>query len=321
MSPQLPSLTRRTLLTSAATGALLAGASSTTAQASRLPATIALPNGIRPEGITSGPGATFYVGSLSDGRIVTGSLRTGSVRTLLPGATGRSIRGLFHDPRTGLVWAVGNLGTVGHVWAVDDRTGTVVSDTVIPGAVFLNDLVVTRRAVYVTDSQVDRLTVVPLGRGGRPLGAAATFVPLGGAWPAGDGVNINANGIRDLPGGSLVLNNSRVGGLWDVDPTTGVARRIPVSGGPGIVSGDGLERRGATLWNVRGSGPNQVAVVRLACGADGWRATWVSAVTAPTLDVPSTATYAVGSLWAVNARFGVPSPDTATYSIARLPTR
>src|SRR3954453_15925000 len=39
----------------------------------RLPSRIALPVGTRPEGITSCPGATFYVGSVADGRILTGS--------------------------------------------------------------------------------------------------------------------------------------------------------------------------------------------------------------------------------------------------------
>src|SRR3954470_20443998 len=108
-----------------------------------LPSSVDLPVGTQPEGITSGPGATFYVGSVADGRIVTGSLRGGPVRTLLAPATGRSLRGLYFDHRTRLVWAVGSLGPVGHVWAVHARSGHVVSDAVVPGAGFLNDLVVT----------------------------------------------------------------------------------------------------------------------------------------------------------------------------------
>jgi hypothetical protein len=62
-----------------------------------------------------------------------------------------------------------------------------------------------------------------------------------------------------------------------------------------------------------------VSVVRLARVRGGsWKGTWVTALTDRTLDVPSTATLAGGWLWAVNARFGVASPDTATYSITRL---
>ncbi len=286
------------------------------------PETIALPVGIRPEGITSAPGAIFFVGSLADGRIVTGNLRTGSLRILLAGAAGRQLRGLFHDTRTGLVWAAGNVGAEAHVWAVDDITGAVAADVIVPGAVFLNDLVVAGRTVWVTDSRVDRLTAIALDDEGRPAGAAPRFVPLGGAWPAGDGSAVNANGIRRLSDGSLVLNNSRVGGLWQVDPRTGRAAAIPVTGGKPLTGGDGLELRGSTLYDVRGSGSAEVSVVRLSAVRGGsWKGTWVTALTAATLDVPSTATLAGGWLWAVNARFGVASPDTATYSITRLPAR
>ena len=89
---------------------------------------------------------------------------------LLPAATGRSLRGLFHDRHTGLVWAVGSLGAEAHVWAVDDTTGAVVADVLVPGGGFLNDLVVTERAVWVTDSSVDRLTRIALNRRGLPRG-------------------------------------------------------------------------------------------------------------------------------------------------------
>ncbi len=132
---------------------------------------------------------------------------------------------------------------------------------------------------------------------------------------------MNANGIRALPDGSLILNNSRVGGLWQVDPATGEAAEIPVSGGPGIIGGDGLVLDGSTLYNVRGSGQAEVSVVELVPVGSVWAARWRGARTDETLDVPSTATLAGGWLWAVNARFGVASPDTATYWITRLPAR
>lgn len=284
----------------------------------RLPARIDLPTGTQPEGITSSPDGTFYVGSVADGRIVTGSLRGGPVRTLLPPAAGRSLRGLFHVRRTGLVWAVGSVGAVGHVWALHARTGAVVGDVVVPGAAFLNDLVVTRDAVWATDSSVDRLTVVRLDRHGRPARTAPRFVPLGGDWPSSPPNSFNANGIRVLPHGPIVLNHSRVGGLWQVDACTGTARRIPVAGGPPITSGDGLELVGHTSYNVRGSGPQDVSVVRLRCDDGRVRGRHVATLTDPTLDVPSTATASLGALWVVNARFGIPDPTTAPFAITRL---
>ena len=34
-------------------------------------------------------------------------------------------------------------------------------------------------------------------------------------------------------------------------------------------------------------------------------------------DVPSTIDFVAGNIWAVNARFGVANPDTATYSVVK----
>jgi hypothetical protein len=319
----LPSLSRRGAITLAAAG--LATAVPVTAQAAgpapRAPETVALPAGIRPEGITSGPGTRYYVGSLADGRIVTGDLLDASVSVLLPGAAGRQVRGLFWDERSGLVWAAGNVGPVAHVWAVDSTTGAVVTDVVVPGASFLNDLVVTQDTVWVTDSRVDRLTAIAVTSSGAPTGAAPRFVPLGGAWPAGNGMAVNANGIRELPDGLLVLNNSRTGGLFQVDPATGTAGEIPVTGGPGLVGGDGLHLDGRFLYDVRGSGQAEVSVLELTAGTGGWSVQWRGARTDETLDVPSTATLAGGWLWAVNARFGVANPDGAAYWVTRLAAR
>jgi len=313
-----PRLTRRAAL--GLTGAAgLVHLTQPGATASPTPTTVALPDGIRPEGITSGPGTTYYVGSLADGRIVTGDLLDGTVRTLWPGAPGRQLRGLQRDARSDLVWAAGNVGAEGHVWAVDGGSGTVVSDTVVPGAVFLNDLVVTDAVVWVTDSRVDRLTGIAVTALGQPTGAPPTFVPLTGEWPAGNGVDINANGIRELGDGSLVLNNSRVGGLWNTDPATGATVGIPVRGGRPLTGGDGLELSGSTLYDVRGSGEAEVSVLALSPTDAGWRAEWRGVRRSATLDVPSTATVAGRWLWAVNARFGVESPETASYWVSRLP--
>src|SRR5687768_8948398 len=134
MDPLASAPSRRTVLATAAGSALVALTASAASAAEAVsvtarpaaPKTIDLPIGIRPEGITSGPGTTYYVGSLADGRIVTGDLLDGTVSTLLPGTTGRQIRGLYWDRRSNLVWAAGNVGEEAHVWAVDAETGEVV---------------------------------------------------------------------------------------------------------------------------------------------------------------------------------------------------
>ncbi|WP_152364910.1 hypothetical protein [Microlunatus speluncae] len=334
MEPRLTS--RRTLLFAAGGFAITAGMGteahavghrgasgtlrSTDHRAHGWPETVALPDGFRPEGIASGPGTRGYVGSLADGAVVAGDLRSGRLRTLWPGATGRAVRGMMFDPRTGLLWVAGQVGPAGFVWAIRAWRGTVAHTAAVPGAAFLNDLVITRNAVWVTDSRLapDRLTKIELRRGGWPSDAQPSFRSLGGDWPPGDGAGVNANGIRQLPDGTLLLNNSAVGGLWQVSPKTGAARSVPVIGGPGITAGDGLLIEGRTIYVVRGSGPAEVSVLTLDRTRSGWSARWRGARTDETLDVPSTATLAGGALWAVNARFGVADPGTAEYWITRL---
>jgi hypothetical protein len=322
-------LSRRALLGTAAGVALLPVAvSGGAAQARRIvpaPETVDLPVGFRPEGIASGPGTTYYAGSMANGSIVTGDLLGGPQSVLLPGVTGRAIRGLYFDDRSGLLWFVGNISTVQWVWAINVTTGSLVFGAFAPGGAFHNDVVVTDSWVYVTDSRVDRLVRVPLNPAtGQPSGSIS-FLPLGGAWPVSPPSppnTTNANGIRELSDGSLVLNNSRVGGLWQVNPATGAATSIPVSGGPGLIGGDGLEIDGDWLYDVRGSDQTSVAVLRLSnAGGGTWKAKWAGARSDKTLDVPSTTTLAGGWLWVINARFGNPSPLTIPYWITRLPAR
>ena len=75
-------------------------------------------------------------------------------------------------------------GRRGHVWAVDGSSGAVVDDIVVPGAVFLNDLVVTARC-RVGHRLAGRPAHPDRGhRSGHPTGARPRrSVPLTGAWP------------------------------------------------------------------------------------------------------------------------------------------
>jgi hypothetical protein len=281
-----------------------------------LPDLVPLPAGYRPEGITS-RGPTLYVSSLADGRIWAADACTGAGRVLLPGHPGRALRGLQVDRRSHLLWAVGQQDATGLVLGVDLRSGRIRHTVTVPGAGFLNDAVLTRSALWVTDSSVDRLTRIPIERDGRPRVDDVSLLPLTGAWPTPDG--IRANGIRALPDGRLLLNHSTAGGLWTVEPRTGAVTSVPVSGGPALASGDGLELVGRTLYDVRGASQNGVAVLHLERRRGAWTAQWRGELTAPgRLDVPSTATAALGSLWAVNARFGVADPATASYTVTRL---
>ena len=64
------------------------------------PAVIPLPDGFQPEGIVTGRGTSFYVGSLRDGTIYRGDLRTGEGRVNLGGASLECGDGLLRRGRT-----------------------------------------------------------------------------------------------------------------------------------------------------------------------------------------------------------------------------
>jgi hypothetical protein len=224
------------------------------------------------------------------------------------------------DPRSGLLWVAGSEGSTRVVLAHRASDGELVRRYVVPGAGFLNDLVVTCGAVWVTDSAVDVLTRIALRPGGAP-GDEVTQLALTGAWPATAPETFGANGIRELDDDTLVVNNSTAGGLWAVPTCTGVVSAVEVLGGPDLTGGDGLERRGPLLFDVRASGDDVVDVLLPWRTPSGWTARWLTALTDAGLDVPSTATAVGRFLYVVNARFGVEDPDAASYSITRLTVR
>jgi sugar lactone lactonase YvrE len=155
---------------------------------------------------------------------------------------------------------------------------------------------------------------VALQRDGRvPTDGSFTTVPLGGEWEQVQG--FNANGIEATASGKrLIVVNSTTGSLFSVDPATGVATRIDL-GGASATNGDGLLLRGRTLSVVRNR-LNEIAAFRLA--RDLRSATLTNTITDPNFDVPTTVAAFGRGLCAVNARFGVANPESATYTIVRV---
>lgn len=282
------------------------------------PDQIALPDGWQPEGITT-DGRHLYVGSLADGAIWRADARTGAGEVLAAGAAGRVAVGLDYDRRRDLLWVAG--GPTGEVRAQDADTGEVLATYAVPSTApgFLNDLVVTPRAVYVTDSFNQELGVIPFARGGHhrhhgsslPPETAATTLPLTGDLVYQEGFNLNGI-VRHQ--GHLLAVQSNTGLLFDIRARTGDTRLVDL-GATSLVNGDGLESGGCVLYVARNL-DNLVPVLRLSRGAS--RGTEIATLEDPALDVPSTIALTGHSLWAVNARFTTPpTPDTA-YSIVRL---
>lgn len=288
--------------------------SSVAAHAQSFPDIIPLPNGWRPEGIVSGNGTEFYVGSLANGAIYKGDYRTGQGGVLVPGQTGRVTVGLSFDKRSGYLFAAG--GGTGQAFVFDTRTGQELASYALAGqGNFVNDVIVTREAAYFTNSFAAVLYKLPLsGGGGLPDPSQVQTLPLSGEWVQSPG--FNANGIEATPNGkTLIVVNSGQGALYKVDPNTGAANRIDL-GGEVVTAGDGLLLDGKTLYVMRNQ-LNLIAVVRLS--NDYTSGQVVGGITNPAFRVPTTLADFGNVLYAVNARFGVPNPGEADYDIVRVP--
>ncbi|KAB1198979.1 superoxide dismutase [Haloferax sp. MBLA0078] len=293
-------------------GLAVVGSGSASAAAA-YPSVIPLPTGFRPEGIVTGLGNEFFVGSLAAGAIYRGDLRTGSGEVFVPPVEGGVAVGLSHDARSNYLFVAG--GPTGQASVYDANTGALVADYGLQGPpTFVNDVVVTRTAAYFTDSFRPALYRVPLGAGGDvPDQSAVEEIPLSGDFTSVGG--FNANGIDAPPNGEyLIVVNSSTGLLYKVDPATGDATEIDL-GGASLTAGDGILLEGRTLYVVRNQ-LNLIAVVQLDPEATAGEV--VDEITDPQFDVPTTVAGFGNSLYAVNARFGTPDPANAEYDVVRV---
>src|ERR687896_498500 len=187
--------------------------------------TIALPDEFRPEGIASGKHGKFYVGSIPLGAVYRGSYRTGEGDVLVPPHPGRNHIGLKVDRRHDRLFVAGGPSKGIHVY--DSETGADLASFSIPDAGFINDVVLTRRAAYFTDSLVQQLYRVKIGKRGEL--EAPERIPITGdlVYTAG----FNANGIEAVQDGRrLIVVKSNTGQLFSVDAGSGRSREIEVDG-------------------------------------------------------------------------------------------
>jgi hypothetical protein len=276
--------------------------------------------GFQAEGIVA-RGATAYAGSLATGTIVEIDLRTGEVQTLIESADGPAVGLELVDD---VLYVAG--GPSGQVRAYDANTGEELAVVSIDGAGFINDLAVTSDAVYATDSFSDVLYRLPLDDEGVP-GEAEALTLTGDFQLAG---GFNANGIVTVDDDRLVIAQSTDpvdddgDGQGDgsalylvtIDGDTAVTHRIELDGD--VSNADGLLLRGRTLYVVENQ-QNSVAVVRLA--GDLTSGEVVERLTDDDTAVPTTATFALGGLYAVNANFGAVDPTQVDYEVIRIDLR
>jgi outer membrane protein assembly factor BamB len=264
-----------------------------------------MPNGWAPEGITT-DGERLYAGSLANGAILTADPAAGTTAVLVEGVEGNVVAGIEWD-EAGRLWAAG--ANSGEVRAYDAETGELLEAYPFEAG-FLNDAVATPEAVFISDSFVPQIAVVPLGEDGAlPAPEEAFVLPITGDLQYGEG--FNANGIAATPAG-LILIHSGEGQLYRVDPTTGASTLID-TGEAALTAGDGLELVDQTLYVMRNrvgdSIVGEIAAVEL--DEDLTTGDVVGTVTSEDWDVSTTVAAIGDDLWSVNARFGTdPTPDT-----------
>ncbi len=279
-------LKRMLLLTIALTALLVAPAAAQQR-------TIALPDNFSPEGIASGKRDTFFAGSIMSGEVFRGSYETGRGSVLVTSRPGRNHVGLKFDERSNLLYVAGGMSKA--IYVYDARSGADVRTYELPGSGFVNDVVVTRRAVYATDSNVQQFYRIDLDRRGRP--GELTTVPITGDFVYGPG--FNANGIEAKRGGRvLVMVQSSTGKLFRVRARSGRSREIELD--RPVQNGDGILLRGRRLFVVQNQ-DEQIAVVKLRRRLR--EGTVRRVIRDRSFDVPTTIAPYRGFLYAVNARF------------------
>jgi streptogramin lyase len=307
----------RTVAATVLTGLLAVSAANAASAAEAAPGggavedLIALPDGFQPEGIAIGPRGTAYLGSLADGDIYAGDLRTGDGAVISQG-TGTPSIGLKID-QFGRLFVSG--GPSGTARVIDSATGDILATyQLTAGPAFINDVVLTRDGAWFTNSQSAELYLLPIGPSGElPDPDDIVTLPLTGEWVQQPG--FNANGIAETTDKkALLVIQTSTATLFRVDPDFGEATIVDL-GGASLPFGDGLLVVGNTLYVVQNR-LDQVAVIRL--DAAGTTGSLVETLTSENFDVPTTVAAYGSSLFLPNARFGTPPSPTTEYDVVRI---
>jgi hypothetical protein len=213
--------------------------------------------------------------------------------------------GLKADIRHRLLFVAGDF--TGQAYIYDLDTGTDVA--VLQLGAFINDVALTNDAAWFTDSLLLHLYRVPFNTDE----SVSTLVVTG---PAADvsGFPAALNGIAATPDGkALIVSHSVLGGIFTVDPETGVSAPIQ---GLTMSFPDGILLDGGRLYVAQ---PFSNQILQIDLSPDLSTGTLEAIITNPSFEVPTAVARFGDRLAAVNAKFDTGFPPTAeTYEVVVL---
>ncbi|MEE4145212.1 MAG: hypothetical protein V2I26_10475 [Halieaceae bacterium] len=323
---RLKAVNRHTILTISATILLALPVFPASAGDKPFPSRVHTLAGSAPEGFAIGKGPTAY-NSSPDGYIYRVDLRSGEGEVLVDaGADPFDCLklGMRVDDRTNYLFVAGCV--YGNALVFEADTGALVMEYQLNTSGefgVVNDLTITKDAVYFTDSFRPVLYRLPLSKNGRiPLDpGAATEIPLLPEFVLDPNTEpcCGGNGIVSTPDGkTLIIGHSNLARLYRFDTASGDLDQIAVDG-PLTGFLDGLAMHNRTVYIMTPydfPGPSAsidgIQVVELA--KDYLSGTLVETITDPdNLDGVASGAIFGNSLYVNNARYAVefpPAPDT-----------
>lgn len=306
--------TRTACLTAAALLATLAGTPGP-ATARELPDSYVVSRapGVLPEGIAVARDGTMYVSSDGTGALYRGHVSRPELRPFpADGLRDRPSSLGVHTDRQGRVLSVG-----GATLTVHDRHGRLLATRTARsgplGAPDLNDLVVTRDAVYVTDwanPVVHRAEI----RGGT-LGPLEPWLDIRDAFPQFPAQYWLLNGIvANESGTALLVASNGTEAVWRIGTADKEVDRVDL--GEESFGPDGMVLHGRTLYAVLNYGaPHGVYIARL--DDDLRTGTVTHRLTGEPFDLPTTLARYGCRLYVVNSQLDEP-PGRPPYTVSAI---